>query len=189
MKNNRVKIRTRIFVAGEGQSEQAFTKWLQQLTDSRDLSLHLGYKSLEGGGYKSMYHKAIKLREKGLRNGQYSRGFLLVDSDRADRNDCSGDWSLKELKAEAAKNDLQICVQYPNYEGLLLRIFSNKDKKMLNLTPVKAEKHLKDIWQDYEKPVDALTLSRKLSYKGLMSAADWDSDLKNLLRTIGLISI
>ena len=60
---------------------------------------------------------------------------------------------------------------------------------MLNLTPVKAEKRLKDIWQDYEKPIDALTLSRKLSYKGLIGAADWDSDLKNLLSAIGLISI
>lgn len=151
MKNNQfIKIRTRIFVAGEGQSEQAFAKWLQQLTDNRHLALHLDYKSLEGGGYKSMYHKAIKLREKGLRKGKYSCSFLLVDSDRAERNDCPGDWPLKKLKAEAAKNHLQICVQYPNYEGLLLRILLNEDKKMLNLTPVKAEKRLKDIWQDYE---------------------------------------
>ncbi len=127
MKNNQIiKIRTRFFGTGEGQSEQSLSKWLQELADTQNLSLHLDYKSLEGGGYKSMYHKAIKLREKGLRNGKYSDSFLLVDSDRSDRNDCPGDWDLTQLKAEAAKNRIQICVQYPNHEGLLFRILSSE---------------------------------------------------------------
>lgn len=188
---NKHKIRTRFFVTGEGQSEQSFNKWLQELIDSQNLSLHLDYKPLEGGGYKSMYHKALKLHEKGLRKGKYSHSLLLVDSDRSDRNDCPGDWSLQQLTVEAAKNHIQVCVQRPNHEGLLFRILSNedKDKKILSLIPAKAKERLKNIWPEYEKGTDALTLSRKLSYDGLIRAAHWDPDLKDLLVTIGLISV
>jgi hypothetical protein len=190
MNKNRV-IRTRIFIAGEGQSEQSFNKRLQELTDSQNFSLHLDYKSLNGGGYKSMYHNALSLREKGLRRGKYSHSLLLVDSDRSDRRDCPGDWSLKQLKAEAAKDHIRICVQYPNHEGLLFRILSNedKDKKKLSLTPTKARERLRNIWPEYEKGTDALTLSRKLFCDGLMRAAHWDPDLKDLLVTLGLISV
>ena len=188
---NKYKIRTRFFVAGEGQSEQSFSKWLKELTDSQNLSLHLDYKPLEGGGYKSMYDKAIKLREKGLKKGKFGHSILLVDSDRSDRNDCSGDWSLEQLTVEAAKNHIQVCVQRPNHEGLLFRILSNedKDKKNLSLTPAKTKERLKKIWPEYEKGTDALALSRRLSYDGLIRAAHWDSDLKDLLTTIGLISV
>lgn len=188
---NKHKIRTRFFVTGEGQSEQSFTKWIQELPEVELLNIHLPCVILGGGGYKSMYHKALKLRQKNLKEKGYKRSFLLVDSDRSDRNDCPADWSLEQLTVEAAKNHIQVCVQRPNHEGLLFRIRSNedKDKKNLSLTPAKTKERLKKIWPEYEKGTDALALSRKLSYDGLIRAAHWDSDLKDLLTTIGLISV
>jgi len=191
MKNKQsIKIRTRLFGTGEGQSEQSFIKWIQDLPEVEPLNIHLPCVILGGGGYKSMYHKAIKLRQKNSKEKGYKRSFLLVDSDRSDRRDCPGDRSLEQLKAKAAKDHIQICVQHPNHGGLLFRILSpeDKDKKMLNLTPTKAKERLRNIWPEYEKGTDALTLSGKLSYDGLMRAAHWDEDLKDLLRTIGLIS-
>lgn len=183
MKSNRlIKIRKRFFIAGEGQSEQSFMKWLQVLTDEKYLSCHLDYKSLDGGGYESMINKAIKLRQRGLTKGAYKGSFLIVDADRSER----GDWSLKQLRSEAAQHQIQVCVQKPNHEGLLLHTLCGEAR--LNLTAGEAKKRLERMWPEYEKGLDARTLSQKLSFEKLLLIAKEDEDLKVLLTAIGLIS-
>jgi hypothetical protein len=46
---------------------------------------------------------------------------------------------------------------------------------------------LKAHWPDYEKPVNALTLSRRFSIDDLLRVANVDADLGNLLKAIGLM--
>jgi hypothetical protein len=49
---------------------------------------------------------------------QRERFFLIVDKDRSEQ----GDWTIEELRREAAGHNITLCVQNPNHEGLLLRI-------------------------------------------------------------------
>lgn len=57
-------IRTRFFMAVEGEGEQGFVKWLQMLTDNKKISIHLDTLVLNGGGYKTMLDSAITERKK-----------------------------------------------------------------------------------------------------------------------------
>ena len=54
--------RKRIYCAVEGEGEQAFIKFLQNISDQEGLHLHLDCEPLGGGGYKSMLEKAIRYR-------------------------------------------------------------------------------------------------------------------------------
>ena len=58
-----IKQRQRIFIAAEGESEQSFVKWLQQLSDEKELHVHLDCLALNGGGYKPMLEKAARERK------------------------------------------------------------------------------------------------------------------------------
>ena len=51
-------IRKRFFLAVEGESEQSFAKWIQELADEKDLNVHLQCDVLSGGGYSSMLRDA-----------------------------------------------------------------------------------------------------------------------------------
>ena len=170
-----IKQRQRIFIAAEGESEQSFVKWLQQLSDEKELHVHLDCLALNGGGYKPMLEKAARERKRKERN-KAKWSILLVDSDRDKRNDDG--WSLEELKQKALKQKINVCVQNPNFEGLLL--------KMLQKNGVKIQNQLQRVWPDYKKPADARTLLAKFSLNDLLRVAHNDSELKNLLKKIGL---
>lgn len=170
-----IKQRQRIFIAVEGESEQSFVKWLQQLSDEKELHVHLDCQALNGGGYKSMLEKAVRERKRKERN-KAKCSILLVDSDRDERNDDG--WSLEELKQKALKQKINVCIQNPNFEGLLL--------KMLQKNSIKTQNQFRRAWPDYKKPADARTLSGKFSLDDLLRVAHKDLDLKNLLEMIGL---
>lgn len=173
-------IRTRFFLAVEGEGEQSFVKWLQLLSDQIGLNVHLDCQPLNGGGYKTMLKNALYYRQRNERRKAKS-SILLVDGDRAERDD---GWSLSKLKEEASKQKLIVCVQNPNQEGLLLRMHLGKE----NLKPSSSnvQKQLRSLWPDYHKPVDARTLASKFSLNDLLRLAKADSEIKNLLSIIGL---
>lgn len=56
-----VKQRTRFHAAVEGEGEQSFIKWLQNLSDQQGLHIHLDCQLIGGGGYKSMLNEAVKV--------------------------------------------------------------------------------------------------------------------------------
>lgn len=173
--------RTRFFLATEGEGEQSFVKWLQQLADSEGLHIHLDCKLLSGGGLEDMLTRAIVHRKRGLKRA-FKDSFLIVDGDRAESGDCS----IDELRRQADRSNIRVCVQQPNQEGLLLRMLPSKER----LKPDKesAIRLLRAEWPDYEKPVDAYTLSRRFSIDDLRRVASVDPDLQHFLRLIGLLN-
>jgi hypothetical protein len=175
-----IKIRARFFVAVEGESEQSFVKWLQTLSEN-ELHIHLDAVLLGGGGFKSMLQKAVRLHNRGCRKGAYQDRILIVDRDRAEQ----GDWSVKELKQQAAKYKFTVFVQCPNHEGLLLRMMPDMEREIPDAAS--AEAKLKSRWPDYQKPANAYMLGRKFSLEDLLRVARVDPDLASLLRKIGLM--
>jgi len=176
-----IKKRARFFVAVEGESEQSFVKWLQELS-RKELHIHLDAVLLGGGGYKTMLGKAVQQhRQKRRTSGAYRDRFLVLDRDRADQ----GDWSIEKLRNEAAKHKITVCVQNPNHEGLLFRMTKGMEHEIPDA--VSAEKRLKSRWPNYQKPVNAQALGRQFSLDDLLRLASVDPDLGTLLKRIGLM--
>src|SRR5262249_25991421 len=138
--------RKRIFIAGEGESEQSFVKWLQRLSNQQGLHIHLDCQTLGGGGYKTILEKTIHERK---RKERYRAKFsiLLIDGDRAEYGDDG--LSLSQLKQQALKQNIKVCIQYPNLEGLLLRMLPNNESMQPN--SAKAHKQLCQAWPEYQK--------------------------------------
>jgi hypothetical protein len=173
--------RKRIFIAGEGESEQSLVKWFQQLLNQKSLAIHLDCQPLGGGGYKTMLSKAVRERKRKERHkAKYS--ILLVDGDRAIRGDDG--WSIPQLKHEATKQKITVCVQNPNHEGLLLRMFPGNERLQPSIASIKSQ--LRSVWLDYQKPADARELELKFTHDDLRRVAQQDDDISNLLKMIGL---
>lgn len=181
MKKRIIQERKRIFIAGEGESEQSFVKWLQQLSDQQGLYIHLDCQTLEGGGYKTMLERTIRERK---RKERYRAKFsiLLVDGDRAERRDDG--WTLAQLKQQALKQNIIVCVQRPNLEGILLRMLPNNE--CLQPIGTKTHSQLCQAWPDYQKPADARSLAAKFSLNDLIRVAKVDEELNIFLCMIGL---
>lgn len=173
--------RTRFFFSVEGEGEQSIVKWFQELSDQNGLHVHLDCEVLKGGGYKTMLEGAIRCRKRKERQKAKS-SILLVDSDRAERDDS---WSLSKLREEASKHKINVSIQNPNLEGLLLRLIPGKES--LQPDRVTVQKQLRNAWPQYKKPTDARTLSEKFTLTDLLRVAKVDSELCWLLTTIGLM--
>ncbi len=124
---------------------------------------------------------AVRLYKRGSRIGGYQDRFLIVDCDRAKQ----GDWSIQKLRREADKHKMAVCAQNPNHEGLLLRMMPGMEREIPNAAT--AETKLRSRWPSYRKPVTARDLDRRFSLDDLLRVATVDSDLKNLLKKIGLM--
>ena len=176
-----IKRRTRFFLAVEGESEQAFVAWLQTLSEN-GLHIHLDSYPLGGGGFKSMLEKAVHLHDRHRKaKGAYRDRFLIIDADRT----AYGDWSIDKLKQEATKHAINVCVQRPNHEGLLLRMMRGMETETPDTTAVQAKLKLR--WPNYQRPVNAQTLGRRFSLGDLLRMANVDADFGILLKKIGLM--
>ena len=175
-----IPLRKPIFIAGEGDSERSFVTWLQQLSNQQGLHIHLECQTLDGGGYKTMLERAVRERKRKERS-KAKFSILLVDGDRAGRDD---PWSLEQLKQEAKKHKIIVCIQHPNLEGLFLRLMPGKE----SLRPDAANvlRQLRGAWPNYEKPADARTLAGKFRLNDLLRVAKVDSELNTFLSIIGL---
>lgn len=168
-------------MAAEGEGEQSFIKWLQELSDQNGLHIYLDCQLLSGGGYEIMLDRAVRYRQQRERYNAEA-AILLVDGDRAKHDD---GWPLSKLREEAFKRKISVCVQNPNQEGLLLRMMS--ENKKLQPDAINVQKQLRKVWPNYQKPVDARTLASKYSLDDLFRVAHVGTELKNLLSIIGLL--
>jgi hypothetical protein len=176
-----IKTRARFFVAVEGESERSFITWLYALSQ-KELHIHLDSVPLDGGGFKSMLQDAVRLHKRRCRTkGAYQDRFLVVDRDRAEQGDCS----IDELRREAAKYKITVCVQNPNHEGLLLRMMPGMEREIPEAAS--AETRLKNRWASYQKPENAHALGRQFLLDDLLRVANVDSDLRTFLKKIGLM--
>jgi hypothetical protein len=159
--------RTRHFFSVEGEGEQSVIKWIQELSDQNGLHVHLDCEVLKGGGYNTMLEGAVRYRKRKERQKAKS-SILIVDGDRAERDD---GWSLSQLRQEALKHKITVCIQNPNLEGLLLRLMPGKESLQPDRANVKAQ--LRSAWPNYKKPADARTLAVKFTFFFLVFLCLW----------------
>jgi hypothetical protein len=176
-----IRKRTRFFLAGEGESEQSFIRWLQLLSDG-SLSVHLDSYTLGGGGYRTMLEDAVNEHRRRVRSrGPYEACFLIVDGDRAGGQE----WTIEELREKASKHGFTVVIQRPNYEGLLYRMSPGKERDIPSAST--AQTKLRTFWETYKKPVNAQMLKSHFTLDDLLRLARVDNDIESMVRTIGLL--
>lgn len=131
-----------------------------------------------------MLKKAAAYNEKKKETkGTPKFAILLVDSDRSTHGDDG--WTIANLRQEASKKNIIVCLQEPNQEGLFFRMIQGNENKQVNSN--NALKLLRNSWPEYQKPVDARTIAMKYTMDDLMRSAKVDVELNKLLEIIGLI--
>ena len=171
-----------VFVGGEGPSEKAFARFLQQCCTEVTLDVHL--RSWEGSGGDSL--SVVRDMSRFLKRQQFTpeveTKLVLLDQDRIDEDYRNG----RDARAFARQSGIGIVLQTPNLEGLLLRLHPNYEQRVVSAR--EAERELKRVWRSYKKPPTSTQLSNRFSLADLRRAAKYDPDLLQLLTTIGLMS-
>ena len=172
-------VRKRIFFGTEGESEAAFGSFLQKLCNSNNLHLHLDICKGRGGSPMDVLMSSVNGRKRGRRHGEYAASICIMDCDRLDV-----DPRRQEIRDLANKERLDLVLQNPDFEGLLVRLHPGQETRQI---PVgRSQVELRRHWQDYAKPPIAKSLADRFDLADLGRAAAYDEDLRRLLRTLGL---
>lgn len=94
-----------------------------------------------------------------------------------------GQLSNCNFKAKIAS--FEVCIQNPNFEGLLLRLLSKK--KITHCQNISHQ--LSKLWPDYEKPASTYDLNSRISLNDLIRIAKHDREIEKLLNLIGLLNL
>ena len=172
--------RKRVFVGTEGQSEAAFSAFLEMLCNENNLNLHLEIDGGSGDATISMFKESLKRRKIGKGDGTYVASLCIMD-----RHEFDHDARRQEIRTQTNTEDLDLILLAPNFEGLLLRFFAGNETRQFSAGIAKTE--LLKLWPDYQKPPLAKELKERFSLADLCRAALHDPDLDRLLRAVRLL--
>lgn len=176
-------VRTRIFVACEGESENAFRAWLQDLCDEYRLFVHLDGARLQGGDPLALVQRALKRRWESQRKAGagHRRSLLFIDSDRLDDSSARS----REASELAEAQGLFLIRQVPCFEAVLLRLHLNHEREF-PMTAQEAQRRLAQLWPEYGKPMTRYRLAARFSVADLQRLAAADEQIRSLLEILGL---
>ena len=172
-----------IFIGCEGESEQGYAGFLQDLINDADLPVHLVAEVLRAGDPLTRIELAVKKLDRARRTRvDITDRFVFLDTDQlalsADR--------ANRARQLAAANNITVIWQEPCFEAVLLRHFAGKTGHRPITNPA-TEAVLRHEWPQYEKPMSRAELARKIDQAAVMRAAGVEENLAALLRCIGLM--
>ena len=174
--------RKRIFVGAEGQSERSLAKWLKILCEEQGINFHFDITVSNGGDSLTITEHAVyEYRKRAQTRGKFSSGLILLDSDRLQQDIQSG----RDPEPKASSENLKLVYLKPNFEGLLLRPHTGREKQFP--TADEAERNLKKLWHNYRKPASAEELHRRFGIEDVRRAALHDTNLRWMLEKLGLL--
>lgn len=174
------KIKTPVFLAGEGKSERGYGRWLGRLASQHDVSIALRSDHLNGGDPLHLVEEAVKKLLQIERTGRkyHYRGILL------DHDLVGIDQGRDQRAFSLAKTKKFVLIwQRPTHEAFLLRHFKGHQNK----SPDKksAKRALRQVWPEYEPGMDATRYEAKLEFDNLVVARSVEPDLDSFLTGIG----
>ena len=169
-----------IFVGVEGKSDRAFAQLLGHLCEEARLHLHLDIKLGTGGDSVSVVEDAGRRLARHPGRPHIVRQLVLLDRDRIEADLRNG----RDARAVATRWRLDLVLQDPNLEGLLLRLHRGYEQRRPEAKDTLAE--LRRVWRDYSKPPTADELIRRFSLADLGRAARYDEESRRLLAILGL---
>ena len=179
MRRYRFERRRVIFIGIEGASDRAFVRFLQNCCDEQGLHLHLNVGLGYGGDSVVVVEEAARYLNRHFERRDISYRLVLLDSDRIEQDRHAG----RDAQSVALKEKLKLIFLHPNLEGLLLRLHEGyENRRIVN----NAETELRKVWPEYSKQLTADELSRRFTLSDLQRAAQYDIELKRLLKILGL---
>lgn len=187
MRGRRTRIRSRkpIFLGCEGESEEAYGQFLNDLVRTRNLPFHIEVVKLNPGAGDpvSRLKRAVQeIQHRNRRRIEFQYRALLMDDDQIENVH-----RLQEIEAAAAKHGISIIWQSPCHEAFLLRHFA---ARLNDLPPDGATSmmRLRQAWPGYDKPATRLEISRRIDFEGVKRVSSSNAQLAALLRFIRLIN-
>ena len=175
-----VERRRPIFIAVEGQSDRAFIRFLGMCCEEKGLHLHPDVRPADGGDSVKVVQFAVNRLSKLPERSSYSERLVLLDQDRIERDIKAG----RDAQAMAARHNLEIILQSPNLEGLLLRMHKGHEQR--NVRGQDALNELRKVWPEYNKSLPAERYAQRFKVADLLRAARHDGHLQRLLHIFGL---
>lgn len=174
-----------IYIGCEGESEQGYASFLQDLGRDASLSVHLVIDVLSPGAGDPLSRVEMAIRR--LARLRQTRGapperFVLLDTDQIE---------LDRDRAERARhlaeqNNIKIVWQEPCFEAVLLRHFPGRAANR-PLDGQTAQRALEREWPGYTKPPARADLTRRIDIEAVRRACAVEPDLHAMLQCIGLI--
>ncbi|MBU1334469.1 MAG: hypothetical protein KJ944_11705 [Alphaproteobacteria bacterium] len=176
--------RRRIFVGCEGESERGYIAFVSNTLATVHLGVHLDAKVLRPGGGDplALVQVASAIIDREQRNREpYERKFVILDADKLGMTPAR-DQQARDL---AARIGAALIWQDKAHEALLLRHLVGCGN-LRPATTALAEQQLKQRWPEYEKPMSAMALARRLDIEALRRASLAEPDLLAFLNEIGM---
>jgi hypothetical protein len=182
-RGGRIAPRKTVFLGGEGESEQGYGSFLNDLIRAANKPFHIDVVNLNPGAGSplALLKRAIeKVTRFERQRGSYSYRAVLIDEDTlASVNDRAA------VIALAAQNGIEIIWQSPCHEAFLLRHFAGR----LNNQPATSQiaiNALRQEWPDYQKGSTGVQLSKNIDVEGVKRVAGQHADFAAFLTAIGL---
>ena len=179
MRRYKFERRRVIFIGVEGVSDRAFVRFLQNCCNEKGLHLHLNTKPADGGDSVVVVEEAARYLNRHFERRDISDRLVLLDSDRIERDKQAG----RDAQSVASKENLELIFLHPNLEGLLLRLHEGHENRRIGNN---AEVELRKVWPGYSKQLTADQLSQRFALSDLQRAAQYDTELKRLLKILDL---
>ncbi len=172
-----------VFIGCEGESEQGYAGFLQDLIHEAELNVHLNIELLKAGDPLARIELAIrKLDQLRKTRGTFNDRFVFLDTDQlalsADR--------AHRARELAIANNIKVVWQDPCFEAVLLRHFVGKTTHRPP-TNQAVEDAIRREWPEYQKPMSRAELAKKIDREAIARAAEVEDDLMALLQCIGLM--
>lgn len=170
-----MRARKRIFFGCEGASERSYIRWLQARTDELGKNLALDPHIVGGGDPLAIVEQSVKkLRIETRKRGPYKAAAILLDSDRPGQSP-----ERDALIPRACSSAAVLLYQRFDHEAVLLRHFPKCER----LRPPRGQSlnRLLQVWPDYKKPADALSLSKRLGIDDLGRMLKVEKEISDFL--------
>ncbi len=178
--SGRFRRRRAILVGTEGTSERAFVRFVQHCCDEANLDVHLKVWPGNGGDSLSVVEEMNRYVRMNSSEREFSRRLVLLDQDRIDQDRQTG----RDAFAVASRSNIQIVLQLPDLEGVLLRLHKGQEQRFVPAGV--SEQALRKVWTEYRKPPRKDDLIRRSTVSDLRRAARHDRHLGELLTAVGL---
>ena len=174
-----------IFIGCEGESEQGYAGFIQDLVREANLPVHLVIEVLGPGAGDPLSRVEMAVRKLAqLRRTRVAPAdrFVLLDTDQAEMD------RERAARAQrlAAREQIQIVWQEPCFEGVLLRHFPNRAAHRPPDNQA-AQRAIGREWAGYAKPASRAELAQRIDLEGVLRACAVEPDLSAMLRCIGLV--
>ncbi|HMK90345.1 MAG TPA: RloB domain-containing protein [Methylocystis sp.] len=174
-----------VFLGCEGDSEQAYGQVLNALLHENERQFFIQVVNLNPGAGDplAMLRRAGKELERlGKSRAEYRLKFMLIDSDRVDREP----ERRRQAEEKAWKLDVSIVWQEPCHEAFLLRHIDGLSHKRPTTT-AEAITTLRSRWPEYRKPMTRMQLAKRIDLDSLKRAAAVEPSLSSMLRCLRLL--